>query len=103
MNNVVSEAVNYKEYGVLYSVWARTISMLMALLLSAVLLVLPQLVAADTHSLNHGFLSLGLLGICAGFVHGVGYVPNHRIWRWSFGPWVAWPAMLFMNWLLFFE
>ncbi|MEK9767182.1 MAG: cyd operon YbgE family protein, partial [Thalassolituus sp.] len=71
----MSEPVNYQSYGPLYAGWARLISFLLAAGLSAALLAMPHLVATDTRDLDHGPLSLGLLGISAGFIHGVGYVP----------------------------
>jgi predicted membrane protein len=41
-----------------------------------------------------------MLGICAGFVHGVGFVPEHKLWRIAFGPWLAWPLMGMGLWML---
>mgnify|MGYP001331355547 CR=1 FL=1 len=86
--------IDYRAYGPLYSGWARALSLLAALLLSGMLLVMPHLVAVETREIDHGLLSLALLGICCGFIHGVGFVPLNRGWRWLFGPWVAWPLML---------
>ena len=86
--------VDYRRYGPLYAGWARGLSFMLAVGLSVALLAMPQLVATDTRELEHGPLSLGLLGISAGFIHGVGYVPLMAIWRWLFSPYVAWPLML---------
>lgn len=94
----MTEPVNYREYGPLYAGWARLFSLLLALALSVALLAMPHLVASDTRELDHGPLSLGLLGISAGFIHGVGYVPLMKIWRWLFSPYVAWPLMLLCVW-----
>ena len=49
---------------------------------------------------SHGLLSLVMLGVSAGFVHGVGFVPQHRVWRVLFGPWLAWALMGAGLWLL---
>ena len=86
--------IDYRAFGPLYSGWARGLSLLTALLLSTALLVLPRLVAVESRDINHGLLSLVMLGICAGFIHGVGFVPEMRVWRILFGPWLAWPLML---------
>ena len=94
----MSEPVNYHQYGPLYAGWARLFSFVLATGLSAALLVMPHLVATDTRDLEHGPLSLALLGISAGFVHGVGYVPLLTLWRWLFSPYVAWPGMLWCGW-----
>jgi len=90
----MTEPVNYQSYGPLYAGWARFISFIAATGLSVALLVMPHLVAADTRELDHGPLSLALLGISAGYIHGVGYVPLMRVWRWLFSPYLAWPVML---------
>ena len=90
--------VDYRRYGPLYAGWARGLSFMLAVGLSVALLAMPQLVATDTRELEHGPLSLGLLGISAGFIHGVGYVPLMAIWRWLFSPYVAWPLMLWCAW-----
>lgn len=93
---------HYSSYGPLYQGWARGLSLLVALVLSVAILVMPQLVAANTAELKHGPLSLGMAGICIGFVHGVGYVPQLRIWRWLFSPYVGWPLMALCGyWWLF--
>ena len=90
--------VNYKDYGPLYAGWARALSFLMAMVLSGLLLVMPSVVASDTRDLDHGPLSLALIGISAGFIHGVGYVPVMTVWRWLFSHYVGWPVMLWCAW-----
>lgn len=100
MKNVMSKEprtappVDYKALGWLYSGWARALSMVSALGLSGTLLVMPQVVAVDTLSLQHGPLSLAMWGMSAGFVHGVGYVPVLKVWRWTLGPMIGWPLMI---------
>lgn len=89
----MAEPIDYRAYGPLYSGWARGLSLLTALALSGILLVMPRLVAVEARDIDHGLLSLVMLGICGGFVHGVGFVPAMRLWRILFGPWLAWPLM----------
>ncbi len=74
----------------------RALSLLLALALSALILTYPKALA---HA-HHGLLSLIMPGISAGFVHGVGFVPGHRLWRIAFSPWLAWPLMGIGFWLL---
>lgn len=74
----------------------RAFSLLAALALSGLILTYPKALA---HA-NHGLLSLVMLGVSAGFVHGVGFVPQHKLWRIVFAPWMAWPLMAAGLWLL---
>ena len=75
-----------------YNTTARLLSLLLAGVLSSVMLVVPTLLVGEDAS--HGLLSLLMWGIAAGFVHGVGYVPLHRIWRLLLGPLAGWGLML---------
>lgn len=68
---------------------ARLLSLVLALLLSGAILFYPTGVAG----VGHGLLALVMWGISAGFVHGVGFVPESRIWRVALGPWTAWILM----------
>jgi predicted membrane protein len=47
----------------------------------------------STQDIHHGRLMLMLWGICAGFVHGVGFVPRSRVLRWLLGLFAAWLLM----------
>jgi cyd operon protein YbgE len=79
-----------------YAALPRTLSLLLAIGMAGMVLTYPRALAEA----SHGMLSLLMLGICAGFVHGVGFIPEHTIWRILFGPWVAWP-LLAAGYLLF--
>ncbi len=80
-----------------YSAPPRLLSLLLALALSGAILTFPKALA---HA-HHGLLMLVMLGVSAGFVHGVGFVPRHRLWRAVFSPWLAWLLMGAGLWLLF--
>jgi cyd operon protein YbgE len=67
--------------------------LLLAIALSALLLVYPRAVAVSLHAVNHGQLSLIMWGIAIGFIHGVGFVPRMNLWRIVFNPFVGWPLM----------
>jgi predicted membrane protein len=68
---------------------ARLLSLGLALFLSGAILLYPKGVA----DVGHGLLALVMWGISAGFVHGVGFVPESRVWRVGLGPWTAWILM----------
>jgi cyd operon protein YbgE len=82
--------------GSLYALPPRMLSLLLAIALAGMVLAYPRALAEA----GHGMLSLMMLGICAGFVHGVGFVPEHKLWRIAFGPWLAWPLMGMGLWML---
>ncbi len=90
------EAVTTAPRGTVSAALLRGFSLLAALALSGLILTYPK---ALGHA-NHGLLSLVMLGISAGFVHGVGFVPEHKLWRVIFAPWAAWPLMSIGFWLL---
>jgi len=75
--------------------WSRLISILLAIGLSALVLIYPRAVATSVSNVNHGLLNLLLWGIAIGFIHGVGFVPRMTIWRVVFNPIVGWPLMVF--------
>ncbi len=77
----------------LYNAFARTLSLSVAGTLSLILTLYPQAVMQDNQPLDHSLLTLYMWGIAAGFVHGVGFVPRHIIWKILFSPVVAWVLM----------
>ncbi len=79
-----------------YSALPRFFSFALAVGLSAMIFAWPK---ALEHA-GHGLLSLVMLGVCAGFVHGVGFVPQARAWRIAFSPWLAWTLMGAGWWLV---
>lgn len=83
-------------HGGAYATLPRMLSLLLAIAMAGMILTYPK---ALIHA-SHGLLSLVMLGVSAGFVHGVGFVPEHRLWRILFGPWLAWP-LLAAGFLLF--
>ena len=73
---------------------ARAVSLIAAASTALVLTCVPFLVVHDLDARAHAFLSLLLLGMSAGFVHGLGGRPRAGIWRLAFSPWTAWPLLL---------
>ncbi|SEK25235.1 cyd operon protein YbgE [Atopomonas hussainii] len=72
---------------------ARGLSCLLATPLVLVLLVHPGLFVDASGQYNHSALMWLMLGLSAAIVHGVGFDPQSRPWRWVFQPLVAWPLM----------
>jgi predicted membrane protein len=79
-----------------YGALPRFVSLGLALGLSGWMFADPR---ALTHA-GHGLPSLAMLGVCAGFVHGVGFVPLRKVWRIVFSPWLAWALMGLALWLM---
>jgi len=90
----MSAPVNYKEYGPLYAGWARFISLAASLALAFLLMLTKHSPWIDFPVLDRLLLLTTFIGTGAGFVHGVGYVPVHKIWRRLFSPYVGWPLIL---------
>ena len=82
---------------------ARAASLLAAAAIVAVLVLYPRLVAADSASVPHGFLAVMLMGISAAWVHGFGFIPEHRLLRIVFSPIIAWPLIALGAWGVFFR
>jgi predicted membrane protein len=83
--------------GGVYTALPRTLSLLLAIGIAGMIFTYPKALA----HVSHGMLSLTMLGVCAGFVHGVGFVFESRLWRILFGPWLAWALMSLGIWLIF--
>lgn len=79
----------------------RSLSLLAASAFCLAVLFFPQLLIEGGRSPNHGALVLGLWGMAAGFVHGVGFVPRHVLARLALGPIAAWGLLLVGSLLLF--
>jgi len=71
----------------------RAFSLLLSLGATVVLTVAPFLVARQMTPAAHAILPFLLLGISAGFVHGLGYIPRLRFMRAVASPYCAWPLM----------
>lgn len=88
MLNLADKLFKLTDYAVL-----RAISFLLAVFISIIVLFMPQVIAVDTASLDHGEASLLMWGICSGFIHGVGFIPRWWPWKLLFLPLIAWPIL----------
>lgn len=77
-----------------YIRWGRSLSIALAVPLALTLLVYPTAMVDARGQYSHGLLMLVMLGISAGFVHGVGFQPRPWVWRILLGPVLGWPAMV---------
>ena len=75
----------------------RAVSLLLAAVLSAGLLLLPAMRGRELSAAGHGLLTPLLLAICSGFVHGLGYVPRNRVLRRLLQPLLLWPALILLG------
>lgn len=77
----------------LYGGAARAVSLLAAGSLALVIMLYPVALSRSGAMPPHGLIALVMLGISAGFVHGVGFTPRARLWRVLFHPLLAWLLM----------
>ncbi|WP_347455860.1 cyd operon YbgE family protein [Acinetobacter thermotolerans] len=82
--------------------FAMLISCLLAFPLATVLLVHPAAMLDDSGTYSHRALMFIMIGISGGFIHGIGFVPRHKVWKWLFSPILSWPLMLwgYYTWFL---
>lgn len=73
---------------------ARTVSLLLALLLTFVCGLFPQLVASGNVIVMQALMPVMLFGMMGGYVHGMGYGARRGLAALLLGPSVAWPVML---------
>jgi predicted membrane protein len=92
----VSRAINQIPAGGVYTFFPRLLSLMIATGLAGYIFVFPKSVLQVSHSK----LTLIMFGICIGFVHGVGFIPETKLWRNVLSPWIAWSLMTFGLWLL---
>lgn len=72
---------------------SRVLSLLLAVPMALLLLIHPAAMLDADGRYSHGLLMLVMLGVSAGFIHGVGFDPRSLPWRWLFGPVLAWVLM----------
>lgn len=73
--------------------YSRAVSLLLATPLTLIFLIHPAVMLdADGHY-SHRLIMLSMLGISSGFIHGVGFDPQSRLWRSVFHPLLGWLLM----------
>ncbi|AYN95303.1 Cyd operon protein YbgE [Pseudomonas sp. LTJR-52] len=71
----------------------RVLSLLLASPLCLLLLIYPTAFLNAEGHYSHSMLMLVMWGVAGGFVHGVGFDPRAKVWKWAFGPLLAWMLM----------
>lgn len=61
------------------------LSLTVALIIMVGGTVYPPVMADASGRADHGLAMALFWAMSAGFVHGVGFVPRHRVWRWLWG------------------
>lgn len=79
---------------------AKAVSLLLAFVFTAALLVVPAMRGGELTAAGHGLLTPTLLALCALFVHGIGYRPDRAWVGQLLSPWLLWPlaALLCLAW-----
>lgn len=73
--------------------YTRVVSLLLASPLSLIFLIHPAALLDANGHFSHGLISLSMLGMSSGFIHGVGFDPHSRLWRIVFHPVAGWVLM----------
>lgn len=76
------------------AVWPRVLSLALAVPMALLLLIHPAAMLGKDGHYSHALLMLVMLGVSGGFVHGVGFKPELKVWQFLFGPLLAWPLLL---------
>jgi predicted membrane protein len=79
---------------------ACLVSFVVALSVTASVVIYPRMFAEDMQDVPHGLMALLMIGMSACYVHGIGFVPHNRILRLAFSPLVAWPLVAYAAWAI---
>lgn len=63
--------------------------LLVAIVLTLSIIIYPPLLSGREGHLDHGVVLAVLWSMSAGYVRGVGFIPNTWIWRWLFSGWAV--------------
>jgi len=77
----------------LYSAVCRWLSLFSACAASTVILIMPQLMANADGKVAHDQLLIVMFGAMISFIHGVGFKPETRLFRYLFHPILGWTLM----------
>jgi predicted membrane protein len=68
-------------------------SLAVAIIIMLVATVYPPLMVDATGKVDHGLMTVLFFAMSAGFVRGVGFVPQAFAWRWLFSSWACLAAL----------
>ena len=76
------------------STTVRVFSFLLALIFSVIILFNPHFIASTSEAIQHGILSVQMLAISCGFIHGIGFSAKKVYFKLFLSPFIHWPIML---------
>lgn len=76
-------------------------SLTMAIVIMLAATVYPPLMVDATGKADHGLMTALFFAMSAGFVRGVGFVPQALAWRWLFSSWACMAALAVALWIKF--
>ena len=68
-------------------------SLTVAIVIMLVATLYPPLMTDATGKVDHGLMTALFFAMSAGFVRGVGFVPQALAWRWLFSSWACMAAL----------
>ncbi len=77
----------------MYSFPSRTISFLLAMVLSGLVLFIPHALTNQDNTVNHWLLMILMVGIMIGFIHGIGFRAKSTLIGYIISPLLGWPLM----------
>lgn len=80
----------------------RVLTFILGLIVAGAVIAYPRFIAADMHSVPHGWLVLLLLGMSCCFVYGIGFKPKNRLLQVLFSAAAAWFLVLLAGAVLLF-
>lgn len=76
-------------------------SLAVAIFIMLVATLYPPLMMDATGKADHGLMTALFFAMSAGFVRGVGFVPQAFVWRWLFSSWSCMAALAVALWIKF--
>ena len=76
-------------------------SLAVAILIMLVATLYPPLMVDATGKADHWLATALFFSMSAGFVRGVGFVPQAFVWRWLFSSWLCMAALAVALWIKF--
>jgi predicted membrane protein len=74
-------------------------SLTIAIVIMLVATLYPPLMVDASGKADHGLMTALFFAMSAGFVRGVGFVPQALVWRWLFSSWACMAALTVALWI----
>lgn len=75
--------------------WTRLISIILSAALVWIFFSRPGAILSLLEQHGDGVMALLLWGVAIGLIHGIGFMPNHAVWRLLFNPFIGWICLLY--------